>query len=270
MNRKLLVSLLQKNIEDLNMITESFMEMNEYPTAIIFLAQRKTQDIQTILEQLADNKNAQTNIENSKEIVSKPIAAEAHTSVKPQVEIANEPTILIAKSTKIDLNTENKDNFINSEAPVVEFITDMSFDEIDERKETFIENNKLIEVKQSYENHEKRISSEEIKKNTIADKIIQPTISRNELMSKVDNSFSATLANKKIEDIKQAISIGDRFRFQRELFKGNGEDMNKTLSYINQLASLNEVISFLKSKYKWDEKNEVTEDFFQIIRRRFQ
>ena len=89
-------------------------------------------------------------------------------------------------------------------------------------------------------------------------------------MSKVDNSFSATLANKKIEDIKQAISIGDRFRFQRELFKGNGEDMNKTLSYINQLASLNEVISFLKSKYNWDDKNEVTEDFFQIIRRRFQ
>jgi len=238
MNRKLLVTLLQKNIEDLNMITMSFMEMNEYPTAIIFLAQRKTQDIQTILEQLADNKNTQTNIENSRDIVSKPI--------------------------------ENKDNFINSDAPVVEFITDISIDEIDERKQTLIENNQLIEVKQSLENHEKRIVSEEIKKNTIADKIIQPTISRNELMSKVDNSFSATLANKKIEDIKQAINIGDRFRFQRELFKGNGEDMNKTLSYINQLASLNEVISFLKSKYNWNEKNEVTEDFLQIIRRRFQ
>ena len=238
MNRKILVTLLQKNIEDLNMITESFMEMNEYPTSIIFLAQRKTQDIQTILEQLADNKNTQTNIENLRDIVSKPI--------------------------------ENKDNFINSDAPVVEFITDISIDEIDERKETFIENNKLIEVKQNFENHEKRIVSEEIKKNTIADKIIQPTISRNELMSKVDNSFSATLANKKIEDIKQAINIGDRFRFQRELFKGNGEDMNKTLSYINQLASLNEVISFLKSKYNWNEKNEVTEDFLQIIRRRFQ
>jgi len=30
--------------------------------------------------------------------------------------------------------------------------------------------------------------------------------------------------------------------------------MNKTLNYINQLATLDEVTSFLQSKYGWDEE----------------
>ncbi len=118
-------------------------------------------------------------------------------------------------------------------------------------------------------NHEVKVTTDESKKTTIADKIISPTVSRNEFMSKADNSLSASIANKKITDIKQAISIGDRFRFQRELFKGNGEEMNKTLNYINQLATLDEVTSFLQSKYGWDGENETTEDFYQIIKRKF-
>ena len=81
--------------------------------------------------------------------------------------------------------------------------------------------------------------------------------------------MSASLANKKISDIKTAISIGDRFRFQRELFRGNGEDMNKTLNYINQLATFDEVQSFLQSKYSWDKGNENVDDFYQIVKRKF-
>jgi hypothetical protein len=91
-----------------------------------------------------------------------------------------------------------------------------------------------------------------------------------EKFSKIpDNSLGTTFANQKIDDIKKAISIGDRFRFQRELFRGNGEDMNKTLNYLNQLATLEEAVSFLQAKYKWDGENETVQDFFQILKRRF-
>ena len=54
MNRKLLVNLLRKSIEELDMITEGFMEMDEYPTVIVQLAKRKTEDIQSIIDQLAE------------------------------------------------------------------------------------------------------------------------------------------------------------------------------------------------------------------------
>jgi hypothetical protein len=110
---------------------------------------------------------------------------------------------------------------------------------------------------------------EEPQKVQTEEKVITASLSRNDLLSRADNSIGSTLANKKISDIKQAINIGDRFRFQRELFKGNGEDMNKTLSYINQLATIDEVQSFLQSKYNWLSENETVEDFYQIVKRRF-
>ena len=67
--------------------------------------------------------------------------------------------------------------------------------------------------------YDKKPASEEHKRTIIAERIIQPTVSRNEILAKGDNSLSASIANKKIADIKQAISIGDRFRFQRMLFQ---------------------------------------------------
>jgi hypothetical protein len=45
--------------------------------------------------------------------------------------------------------------------------------------------------------------------------------------------------------------------------------MNKTLTYLNQLATLDEAMSFLKSKYAWENSNEAVEDFYQIVKRKF-
>ena len=65
MNRKLLVTLLRKEIQELDMITEGFMEMDEYPKAIILLSQRKTEEIQTYIKQLSELKKEQIPTEKS-------------------------------------------------------------------------------------------------------------------------------------------------------------------------------------------------------------
>ncbi|MEI7504843.1 MAG: hypothetical protein WCJ61_16330, partial [Paludibacter sp.] len=57
MNRKLLVTLLQKNIQELELITQGFMEMTEFPMPIILLAQRKTEDIQLYIKELSELKD---------------------------------------------------------------------------------------------------------------------------------------------------------------------------------------------------------------------
>lgn len=274
MNRKLLVTLLRKNIEELNVITDGFMEMNHYPTAIIYLAKRKTEDIQTIIEQLAEINDEpaveESNIHSDeKNILHKPVDNEKHQAsgienvdgkIKPAVSDA--PVIEIPQA-------ESEPTPRNPESIVEEIVEETSVIESKESKEIIFETKASKELTEVINNHEVKVTTDESKKTTIADKIISPTVSRNEFMSKADNSLSASIANKKITDIKQAISIGDRFRFQRELFKGNGEEMNKTLNYINQLATLDEVTSFLQSKYGWDGENETTEDFYQIIKRKF-
>lgn len=107
------------------------------------------------------------------------------------------------------------------------------------------------------------------KKPTLGERLASG-ITRNEVHSGGEaDRLSNTLANKKIEDIRQAISIGDRFRFQRELFRNNGEEMNKMLNYINLLASYQEIETFLQKKYSWSDDNEAARDLYAIVRRKF-
>ena len=286
MNRKLIVTLLHKNIEELSMITESFMEMEEYPAAIVHIAKRKTEDIQLLIEQLAgvseekklsiitkqvpETTVINNNQPNSAVIATPEIPVEKNNIpevVIPQPitikeeEKAPEPEtfeaeVEIEEITSTTVETQEPDTLVETTKTTETFTAEL-------KSESAPEATKIEEI-------EIKTVTEETRKTTIADKIIQPTVSRNEAHSKnSDNSLSASIANKKISDIKTAISIGDRFRFQRELFRGNGEDMNKTLNYINQLATFDEVHSFLQSKYSWDEENDNVEDFYQIAKRKF-
>lgn len=286
MNRKLIVTLLHKNIEELSMITESFMEMEEYPAAIVHIAKRKTEDIQLLIEQLAG-----VSEEKKLSIITKQV---------PETTVINnnQPNSAVIATPEIPVEKNNIPEVVipqpitikeEEKAPEPEtFEAEVEIEEITsttvetQEPDTLVETTKTIEtitaelISESQpdvskiEEIEIKTVTEETRKTTIADKIIQPTVSRNEAHSKNnDNSLSASIANKKISDIKTAISIGDRFRFQRELFRGNGEDMNKTLNYINQLATFDEVHSFLQSKYSWDEENDNVEDFYQIAKRKF-
>ena len=258
MNRKILVTLLHKDIRELEMITEGFMEMTEYPTAIIQLTQQKIDDLQSYIKQLSVIKEASFEVADTKEIAENK-EVEQNIVETPKIEV--EELSIVNDSDEIIVD----EIIVNIEEPIAKERIDtidikdiLDFTE-DEPAEVEITDDK---------NYINTIVIEPINTN-LEQKDISISSTRNELLGKIDNSLSASLANKKITDIKQAINIGDRFRFQRELFRGNGEDMNKTLNYINQLATLDEVVSFLQLKYGWAAEHETAEDFYQIVRRRF-
>lgn len=72
-----------------------------------------------------------------------------------------------------------------------------------------------------------------------------------------------------VTDIRQAVSIGDRFLFQRELFGGNGERLQQALSDINALKSFDEAAAFIE-KFGWDKQSPTYELFLNVLHRRFQ
>lgn len=72
-----------------------------------------------------------------------------------------------------------------------------------------------------------------------------------------------------VTDIRQAVSIGDRFLFQRELFGGNAEKLQQTLTELNNLHSLDEAVA-LVDKFGWDKQSPTYELFLNVLRRRFQ
>ncbi len=326
MNRELLVTLIRKNIDELIMLTEGFLEMNTYPAAIINLAKNKTDDIWSYINQLgnlkpeeiqqivekmpvapdmtANTEKAETfetemsvsNVETTEEENMHPVESDVTDDEEKNafdedefseeeddeeeddeeeedeeeeeeedeeivLENEEEPEEKEEETNPADLveiiedNDDNKNNI-----DITEKIISVEFTETIEKEETATtDTEKIITTTETVE-----------KKITLAEKISGNGISRNDMMSRAENGgLNAAIGSKKVDDIRQAISLGDRFRFQRELFKNNGEEMNKTLSYINKLATYEEVISFLQSKYGWEEDSAAAEDFYQIIKRKF-
>lgn len=72
-----------------------------------------------------------------------------------------------------------------------------------------------------------------------------------------------------VTDIRQAISLGDRFLFQRELFAGNGELMQQTLDHLNKLDTLDEALEYLSDNFDWEKDSNTFSLFEIVLKRRF-
>ena len=79
----------------------------------------------------------------------------------------------------------------------------------------------------------------------------------------------ANLYGKPVDDIKQAIALGDRFLFQRELFHQNVELMQRTFADINALHSFDEAITYLDKHFDWDKESNTYALFLTALHRRF-
>lgn len=108
---------------------------------------------------------------------------------------------------------------------------------------------------------EKRSDQETEQKSTIEDST--PT----------NNSLADYLGSKRIDDLKTAIGLNERFLFSNELFDGNMEAFNRALSELNHLESYEHAINYvekqLKPTYEWDMDSETTVAFMSLIQRRF-
>lgn len=87
--------------------------------------------------------------------------------------------------------------------------------------------------------------------------------------SSVSQSMNSTSLLPPVDDIRKAISLGDRFLFQRELFGGDGEKMNKTIDTLNKQNSLEEAMQFISKKFAWDKDSAAYELFVGVLKRRF-
>ena len=82
-------------------------------------------------------------------------------------------------------------------------------------------------------------------------------------------SPKAAVYGKAVDDIRQAISLGDRFLYQRELFGQNAELMQRTLTEINELKSFDEAMTYIGSRFQWDTESNSYQQFIVSLHRRF-
>ena len=104
---------------------------------------------------------------------------------------------------------------------------------------------------------------------TLADSIETAESLADKLAKNADDTLASALNSKKIIDLKSSITLGDRFRFQRELFGGNGEKMNKAISDFNSFETMIEAQEYITKNFDWQLDNDAVSDFIQLLQRRY-
>lgn len=98
--------------------------------------------------------------------------------------------------------------------------------------------------------------------------IVDPEPAKEEPVVAKVASPKAAVYGKAVDDIRLAISLGDRFLYQRELFGQNAELMQKTLTELNELGSFNEAMTYI-SRFGWDTESTTYQQFLVTLHRRF-
>ena len=113
---------------------------------------------------------------------------------------------------------------------------------------------------------EEPIAEEPIVEEPIAE---EPVANEEKVAAEESVAPKANLYGKPVDDIKQAIALGDRFLFQRELFRQNVELMQRTFADINALHSFDEAITYLDKRFDWDKESNTYALFLTALHRRF-
>ena len=77
-----------------------------------------------------------------------------------------------------------------------------------------------------------------------------------------------TLAAQRYADLSHAMSLNDRFRYQRELFQNNREALAQLLAALDTMEAWEEAEDYLRS-YQWDEELPVVQEFYAMIEQHF-
>lgn len=306
MNKDFLVLLLQKDIEELNLLTEGFEKMTEIPSPLLVLARQKADSILISLNGLEElvtpaaetrsTHSAVTPIHADEEYHAQkesifqdknnfdaPLDSDAEYKINA-VDLTPEPEVMMtaaAPDDRTDDETAEKESYEDKEhqldkALIItgEIHEDAGYiSELENQDKVIVEEIPIEMLGMPETEHEaaqkETFTATEKTPLTINGVNSKPTALLGEVIGHQEDSLGEVLANQKIDDIRQAINIGDRFRFQRELFNGNGEVMNKTIAYLNQLQKFDEAQSFLKAKFNWQADNLHAEDFLMILRKRY-
>jgi len=248
MNKEVLLALIDKDIKELAILNKGFAENDIVSATILGLAKAKAENILTGLVQLGEMQNApQTVVE----------AKQEESSVCPVVDetshvVASEPEKIIELELDPEIET-----VIEPEIPAV---TEPELPEpAPVEPAPMPEAEPVVETK----------PEEEQIKHSLAEVLNTNGHSLNDhLVEKSEPSLANILSNAKVEDLRQALSLVERFRFQRELFNGNGEKMNTTLSLLNAMKTEEEAVAYL-SALGWQEEDGCVGEFKQLVHRKF-
>ena len=241
MSKEVYIALIQKDIKELDVIAQGLYETDFPSPTVIKLASSKAMDIVNNLQRLSAVKQEESKAEKENQ---EKLAAEAKAKAE------KEEQERLAAEAKAKAEREEQERL-------------------------------AAEAKAKAEREEQERLAAEAKakaaaiindhnKHSIIEEKIGNLESKVEQMSKEKGgSMADKIASSKISSIKSAISIADRFRFQRELFSGNADLMNSTLDRLDACSTIEEAEDIINDFTEWNPEDENVNDFLKLLGRRF-
>lgn len=227
MNKDTLIALIEKDIAELQTLTQGFAEMETFPQPLIDLAVTKVESLRHCLTAMPEA--ARDSVRTEPEMPA-PVPDEAPVTVPESAAVVEPEPTLIVEPEPIPEVCEDADNQSDTDVAAPDETAAQIVAETIHKPETVID---AFEKQQENE------------------------------------SLAATIAHRPVTDLKRAISIADRFRFQRELFDNNGEQMATVLDALNQCTSLEQAEAYLEKHCALPPDKPATTDFVDLIKRRF-
>ena len=110
-----------------------------------------------------------------------------------------------------------------------------------------------------------------IEPSTIADKFKGEKKFINESLAgnlEKDN-ISSKIQSKPIQNINTALGVNDRFKLIRDLFNGDKESFQNTITILNGASNFNEAFNYITSSFDWDMEDESVQLLLELVRRKF-
>lgn len=298
MNKDVLVALIAKDVNELQTLTEGLDQMSTIPAPYLRLALDKSKALTANIESLInylDNKEIEDKLEAQRQVEIEAQKAEEAAREAELARIAEEQEALFrAEELERERQAEARrkaEEEIARQVAAIEAARQLELEEKRRREEE--EARRKEEILRKKEEQERqaeetrRQEEESINPINTIDSIdtiattdspittfaesIEPTESvADKLAKNADGTLVSAINNKKIIDLKSSITLGDRFRFQRELFGGNGEKMNKAISDFNSFETMTEAQDYIAKYFvHWALDSDTVSDFIQLLQRRY-
>ena len=299
MNKDVLVALIAKDVNELQVLTEGLDQMEAIPAPYLRLALDKSKALTANLENLINylnNKEVEDKLEAQRQAELEAKQAEEAACQAELARIAEEQEALF-RAEELERQRREEER-LKAEAEMARQVAaieaarqaELAEKRRREEEEARRKEEEILRKKEEQERQAEeacRQEEESINPINTIDSIdtiattdspittlaesIEPTESVADKLAKTaDDTLAAALNNKKIIDLKSSITLGDRFRFQRELFGGNGEKMNKAISDFNSFETMTEAQEYISKNFvHWALDNETVSDFIQLLQRRY-
>ena len=107
----------------------------------------------------------------------------------------------------------------------------------------------------------------------VNDQFSKEVVSLNEKLQTDQTTLAEEHLSKKVENIKESLSINQKFMFVNELYGGNSEEFTKVLDRIEDCSNYQEALQVLDNhsseRSSWDMESNAVKELMDLVSRRF-